>query len=367
MKPLRFLVSSLPPLGLLVLQLSCGGDASGPGHVATSIAATSSTTLTAAPGATVTDPPSVIVRDETGSPMVGASVTFAVTSGGGSITGGRMTTNPSGIATVGSWTLGISGGANTLSATSGSLPAVTFTANAFDPCPTTAHTLGSTTDGQLSLSDCKFSDDSFVDLYAVTLPTSGTYIFSQTSTAFDAFLELLTGTGALVGVNNDFGAVGVTDSRVKLIVPAGSYIIAANSWFPDKTGSYSLVSAPSTEHVTNCEDVFVLRGITTGQSLQTTDCNTNSASPATGFAYDDYVIFLTAGQAITVAMTSSVLDSYLELRADGGSSPLVLNDNANTTTKNAQIAFTAATAGFYIITATSRLAGGTGDYTFSVQ
>ncbi len=366
MKPLRFLVSSLPTAALLVLQLSCGGDASGPGHVATSIAATTSTTLTALPGATVTDPPSVIVRDESGSPMVGASVTFAVTSGGGSITGAQETTNPSGIATVGSWTLGTSGGANTLSATSGSLPAVTFTANALDPCVTTAHTLGSTTDGQLSLSDCRLSDSSFVDFYTVTLPTSGTYIFNQTSTVFDTYLALLTGTGVLVGVNDDFGATGVTDSRVKLIVPAGSYIIAANSFLKNKTGSYSLVSAPSTEQVTNCEDVFVLRGITTAQSLQTTDCNTNTTSPTTGFASDNYVIFLTAGQTITVAMTSSLLDSYLELRADGGTLPLVFKDPADTT-KNAQIAFTAATSGFYIITAASRAAGGTGDYTFSVQ
>ena len=45
-------------------------------------------------------------------------VTFAVTSGGGTITGGTATTNAQGIATVGSWTLGVAAGPNSLTATS---------------------------------------------------------------------------------------------------------------------------------------------------------------------------------------------------------------------------------------------------------
>jgi len=42
------------------------------------------------------------------------SVTFAVATGGGSATGLTATTNVSGIATVGSWTLGTTVGSNTL-------------------------------------------------------------------------------------------------------------------------------------------------------------------------------------------------------------------------------------------------------------
>ena len=369
MKLVRIPVSSLLPVGLLVLQVACGGDASGPGHVATTIAATSSTNLTAPPGTDVTELPSVIVRDESGAPMVGAVVTFTVTSGGGTITGGAATTNPSGIATVGSWTLGTGSGANTLSAAIGSL-AVTFTANGFDPCAiTTAHTLGSTSDGSLAATDCHLSDGSFVDFYAVTLPTSGTYIFNQTSTAFDTYLALLTSTGAVVGVNDDINPGVIRDSRLKVIVLAGSYIIGANSFDAGEVGNYSLSSSASTDQVTNCEDAFVMRGISTPQSLQNTDCNTTPTTPATGFAYDEYVVFLAAGQSITVAMTSSAVDSYLELRTDGGLAPVVSNDDATTTTKNAQITYTATstTAGFFIITAATKVAGVTGDYTLTVQ
>ena len=353
MKLLR-LISSLPPVGLLLLQMSCGGgDASGPGRQPASITANSSTTVTAPAGAQVTELPSVLVSDASGRPLAGAPVTFTVTGGCGTVTGGSATTDASGIATVGSWTLGSASGANTLSAVTGNLPQVAFTA-----CTTETHTLGSTSDSQLSSTDCQLSNGSFVDLFTVTIPTSGTYIFNQTSTAFDTFLAFYTSGAVLIGVNDDFGN---SDSRVKVIVPAGSYIIGALSFDPNMTGNYSLTSAGSTDQVSNCEDVFVQTGISTPQSLQTTDCST------VGFYSDEYVIFMTAGQAITVGMTSSVLDSYVEIRPNGSSAVLASNDNINANTKDAQVAFTAPAGGFYVIAAASKVAGATGDYTFSIQ
>jgi hypothetical protein len=61
--------------------------------------------------------PAVRVTDVNNSPVSGATVTFAVASGGGSLTGGTTTTNSSGIAQVGSWTLGIAPARNTMTAT----------------------------------------------------------------------------------------------------------------------------------------------------------------------------------------------------------------------------------------------------------
>lgn len=83
---------------------------------------------TAIAGTNVSTPPSVRVTDSNGNVVAGATVTFAVASGGGSITGATATSNASGIATVGSWKLGTTAGTNTLTASSGSLPSVTFTA-----------------------------------------------------------------------------------------------------------------------------------------------------------------------------------------------------------------------------------------------
>ncbi len=56
-------------------------------------------------GTAVAPLPAVTVRDRLGAPVAGATVTFSVQAGNGTVTGGTATTNASGVATVGSWTL----------------------------------------------------------------------------------------------------------------------------------------------------------------------------------------------------------------------------------------------------------------------
>jgi adhesin/invasin len=86
----------------------------------------------------VSTAPSVLVTDASSQPVAGVAVTFAVTLGGGSITGASQTTNALGIATVGSWTLGTKSGTNKLTATSAGLTGspVTFTATGTAGAPT---------------------------------------------------------------------------------------------------------------------------------------------------------------------------------------------------------------------------------------
>jgi hypothetical protein len=60
--------------------------------------------------------PAVRVTDTLGVPIAGATVTFSVAGGGGSVSGGTATTNAGGVAQVGKWTLGGSPGINTLRA-----------------------------------------------------------------------------------------------------------------------------------------------------------------------------------------------------------------------------------------------------------
>jgi hypothetical protein len=76
--------------------------------------------------------PAVLVRDQFGNPVAGVSVAFAVTTGGGMVTGSTPVTNASGMAAVGSWILGGLVAQQQLSATAQGLPGnpVTFTANA---------------------------------------------------------------------------------------------------------------------------------------------------------------------------------------------------------------------------------------------
>jgi len=344
-------------------QFACGGDASGPGHTATSIEANSSTLITAPAGSAALERPSVIVRDEAGNPLAGAMVVFTVTGGDGAVTGSSVKTGATGVATVSSWTLGQTAATNTLDATVNGLPPVTFTANAGNPCQVTpTYSVGTPGQGTLSLADCQVSDGSFVDFYRVTIPTLGMYQFNENSTAFNTYLLLLTTDYHVIAQNDNLDNTS-HNSSVRVILPPGDFLVGANSLNGREVGAYDLSSVSlAQQQVSNCEDMFTVPGITTNQTLQTTDCNQS------GFYSDDFIIFLNVGQTLTVTMTSSAIDPYLELYALQGSATLVAsNDDVDATTKNASITFTATSLGYYFVKARTTSTGTTGAYTLTIQ
>lgn len=102
---------------------------------AASIAASGGNGQSAATGTPVSSSPSVLVTDVDGNPVGDITVTFAVVSGGGSITGESPSTDAAGLATVGSWMLGPTAGTNTLTATAEGLTGspVTFIATGTIP------------------------------------------------------------------------------------------------------------------------------------------------------------------------------------------------------------------------------------------
>lgn len=85
-------------------------------------------------GTSVALPPEVLVEEVSQTeglvPVVGATVTFVVGEGGGSVTGPVATTDSAGMASVGSWTLGATPGTNTLEVVVSPLPDPQFTFNA---------------------------------------------------------------------------------------------------------------------------------------------------------------------------------------------------------------------------------------------
>jgi alpha-tubulin suppressor-like RCC1 family protein len=87
-------------------------------------------------GKSVAVNPSVkLMAEPEDQPVVGATVTFSVTAGGGSISAASTTTDVAGIATAGAWTLGASGGTNTLGVTSpiATNGVIAFTATSVEP------------------------------------------------------------------------------------------------------------------------------------------------------------------------------------------------------------------------------------------
>ena len=91
-------------------------NATGTAGLPANVVASAGNDQTAVQGTSVPILPAVRVTDTSGNPVIGATVTFAVTQGGGTVTGASQLTDTQGKATVGSWTLG-SGAPNTLTAT----------------------------------------------------------------------------------------------------------------------------------------------------------------------------------------------------------------------------------------------------------
>lgn len=109
-----------------------------------------------------------------------------------------------------------------------------------DPCALTAArpiTLGSTTFGSLVPTDCPLGDGSYYDLYQFQLTAPATVQVDLVSVDFDTFLWLLSST-TTIAMNDDSGANW--NARIVAPLAAGTYYIAANSWLPGRTGSYSL-------------------------------------------------------------------------------------------------------------------------------
>ena len=95
-------------------------------------------------------------------------------------------------------------------------------------------------DGTLALGDCEYSlDDSYVDIYEITLPVPGTIQVDMTSGDLDPYLGLFDAGGAFLAEDDNSG--GGRNARIERQVPAGKYRVWANSLSGSVTGTYSLI------------------------------------------------------------------------------------------------------------------------------
>ena len=364
---------------LVFACIACDGGKSVEPPAPTSIVANTGTSLTAAASSVVSPPPSVRVTDQNSEPMAGVTVKFEVTSGGGSVTGGSVATDASGIATVGAWTLGSGAGLNTLTASAGTLTPVVFTATGTvvgpppSPCDVrTVHSIGTTTSGSLVANDCQLVDGTFVtyvDFFSTTVGDATAYLFRQ-SASFDTYLFLATPDLAVIAENDDESATS-TNSAIKALLPVGSYLLGASSFDARITGDYTISSTTAPASVTGCERVFVVKNVTTTQSIDPADC-LRSTPPAAPLYADDYLIFLRAGQSMTVTMTSIQVDAYLEIvQVDDlvqlNGAVVASNDNRDATTKDSELSYTAVTSAYYRIIARAGVTSQTGVYTLRIE
>ena len=191
--------------------------------------------------------PAVQVVDVLGNGVAGATVTWSVTAGGGSITGGTSTTGSTGIATVGSWTLGNAAGVNTLQASASGLAPVVFTANAIlDPCAPDGAvplTLGTPVNSSITNTDCVFNGSFNYEFYKFTLAAATGVVIEMSSTQVDSWLMLYDfNTLTLIEENDDIVSGVIQNSRIARTLPAGTYLIRARTFDPGQFGAFTLLA-----------------------------------------------------------------------------------------------------------------------------
>lgn len=145
-------------------------------------------------------------------------------------------------------------------------------------------TYGQTVNGSLSSQDCELEDGTYADFYRFSGTIGDRITIDLTSTAFDAYLGLAEESGSWVLEDDDGG--GGTNSRIVATLPiTGSYIILANSVFPDSFGAYALtlVKAPDCTYslVPTSANVPPEGGSFTFDVVTQPGCNWYSASNST--------------------------------------------------------------------------------------
>jgi hypothetical protein len=100
---------------------------------------------------------------------------------------------------------------------------------------------GASASGTIQYTGCQYPDNTFADLYQLTVPADATVDIRLNSSEFDAYLVLTDAKGAVVDQDDDSG--GNTDARITRSLAAGTYMIVVKP-FGDFTshGKYVLTT-----------------------------------------------------------------------------------------------------------------------------
>lgn len=266
-------------------------------------------------------------------------------------------------ATTGLVTAVASGSTQIRATVEGVVGSATVTVTVTDPCAPTAHTLGATVNGSLTTTDCSLGAGVYEDRYTFSTGTQASLawnINSVTPGAVQLRQPLQQGnTNTGPTVTWTLNATGFTAYSV---YGAGSYVFSMRS-LTTVPQSYGFTTQPNIALPAACEEV----GLAIGSGVSISRNLTTSACSLASKYYHPYWIYLNVGQQVTITNTSTAYDAYLELhRFNGTAWVLETTDDDGAGGTNARIVYTATTAGFYEIRATTFLTTTTGTSTLSV-
>lgn len=288
----------------------------------TQLVASAGSSQTALTGAAVATRPSVVARDAFGNPVPGVAVTFEADAGNGTVTGPSATTDASGAATVGSWTLSVVPGAHTLRARSGAITAtIAATANLPTGCTVAAYALGAAIPATWSAGDCTSPGGrgifdpagALYDQYEFTTAAQAQFRASVTGTADRSLRIKRKDTGAYVAqmagtAFNPSNSAGTL--FLEYVLAAGTYIIEVQAPSAGATGSYTLTT--QLDSTVGCTPaVFGTPNITINDTISSaTDCL------FMGGYEDRLIMVLPTGINLRFTLTSAEMSPFLVFRDD---------------------------------------------------
>jgi hypothetical protein len=235
-----------------------------------------------------------------------------------------------------------------------------------DACAVTvAYTIGTTANGSLASTDCRFGGNYYTDFYEFTIGTQQAITATVTSSAFDTWLDAYRVNRRPVGSNNNISA-GNLNSQVELILAPGTYVLAPNSNFELQTGAYSLSSAAHASNVTGCGVYWVTRNTSIADSIGPADC---VDEVGTDTFYADLVgITAFPNDTIKLTLRSTAMDPLLQLfqATQSGFALVGSNDDSSAATTDAFVSYAVTTFGPYVVYAGSEDTASAGDGAYTL-
>lgn len=347
--------------GLTPVRFTATGTAAAPA----SLTVSAGNNQSAAVGAAVSTAPAVLVKDQYGNPVAGTTVTFSVMSGGGTLTGGTATTDATGVARLGAWTLGIATGAQQIRATAGSASAmISATASVPVGCTVTNYTLGATLNLAWDADDCR-------------RPTNRRYDRLQFTTTTQQMID-----AAVTGPNGRWLLLRnvTTDHYVGLqpsvaFSPAAQnpmhhkYVLAPGTWAfepvaPDTAAMGAYTFATTTGTKVDCAYI-----VFASTNVQFTDEVTTSSCPGPFGGTEQWVnLQLKTGTKVRITLSNSEFVPILVFRDDrlGPASPTLVTKVGNAVGETLVIEWTATFDTWHEIVVAPKNAG-TGKYTLKIE
>jgi hypothetical protein len=222
---------------------------------------------------------------------------------------------------------------------------------------------GQVISGSLSEGDCSNPfRNARADEYTFDGAAGQSISISMWSTNFDTYLYLLSSDGAVLTHNDDVD--GGLNSRIPpsgtfTLPHSGTYSIIASSYASSERGNYNLMLTAGA----SCRSLIAY-GETKQGTLVADDC----INPFRNARADEYIFSGTAGEQISISMSSTNFDTYLYLLFGG--TVVALNDDTGYSL-NSRIPFdgyfTLPHSGIYSILASSFAPGEQGAYNLTLN